>query len=316
LSGLPPVSGISEVSADMKHDIREAVRRKVVLFDGGMGSMCIAAGLSEWEIPEAWNVSNPDKIGGFHSAYIEAGAEVIQTNTFGASRMKLASSEAGRKLDVVEVNTRGVEIAREALQRFGDGERFLAGEIGPTGRFFPPVGNLTAAEARKSFKEQAAALESAGVDLFLIETMYDVREAVEALRAVKEVSESPVVIELTFEKKARGYFTLMGDTPEKEVETLLAEGADMIGANCTVSSTDMVELAGELRALTTAPLLFQPNAGRPVMEHGSAVYLQKPMEFAEDIEKIVRAGANAVGGCCGTTPAFIRAVHDRLIHGR
>jgi methionine synthase I (cobalamin-dependent) len=300
----------------MKHDIRELIRKKVVLFDGGMGSMCIAAGLEEWEIPEAWNLSNPEKIVGFHSAYLEAGAEVIQTNTFGASRLKLSSSDAGRKLDVAEVNIKGAEIGREALQRGGAGERFLAGEIGPTGMFFPPVGKLSAGEAREAFKEQAAALDSAGVDLFLIETMYDLREAVEALRAVKEVSDAPVAVELTFEKKPRGYFTLMGDTPGKAAETLVAEGADMVGANCTVSSTDMVELAGELRALTTAPLLFQPNAGRPVVQHGTAVYHQKPQEFAEDIEKMVRAGANAVGGCCGTTPTFIRAVHDRLTHGR
>jgi methionine synthase I (cobalamin-dependent) len=144
--------------------------------------------------------------------------------------------------------------------------------------------------------------------------MYDLREAVAAVRAVREVSGRPVVVEQTFEKKPRGYFSLVGDTPEKGIKLLLGEGADVIGANCTLASNDMIELVSEFRRGTDASLLFQPNAGRPEMEHGMPVYRQRPEEFAEDIERIVRAGANAVGGCCGTTPDFIRVIHDRLTH--
>jgi 5-methyltetrahydrofolate--homocysteine methyltransferase len=299
-----------------KHDFLETIKRKVVLFDGGMGSMLIAAGLTRRDVPEAWVLSKSEKIGEVHAAYLEAGAEVVTTATFGASRLKLAASEAGKALDVARVNEKGVEIARKALERSGKRERFVAGDIGPTGLFFPPVGALKADQARAAFREQAKALAVAGVDLFIIETMYDLREAVEALRAVKEVSNLPVVVTLTFDRKPRGFFTMMGDAPESATEALLKEGASVIGANCTLQSGDMIALAEEFRFLTSAPLAFQPNAGRPVMEHGVAVYKQRPGEFAEDAVKIVAAGANAVGGCCGTTPEFIREVHATLVHGK
>jgi methionine synthase I (cobalamin-dependent) len=261
-------------------------------------------------------LSKPEKIAEVHAGYLHAGAEVATTNTFGANGIKLHSSEAGKELDVARVNERGVEIARQAIERSGKHDRFIAADIGPTGLFFPPVGQLTAEEARKTYKEQAAILERAGVDLFIIETMYDVREAVEALRGIREVSSRPVVVELTFDRKPRGYFTMMGDTPEKMVEVLLKEGASVIGSNCTLQSGDMLGLVEEFRRLTDAPLIFQPNAGRPVMEHGVPVYKQRPQDFAQDIVKMVSAGANAVGGCCGTTPDFIREVHNLLIHGK
>jgi len=300
----------------MTKDFLATVKRRVVIFDGGMGSMLIAAGLTQRDVPESWLISKPEKIGEVHAAYLAAGAEVVTTATFGASRIKLHSSEAGKKLDPVEVNEKGVEVARTAIEHSGKRDRFVAGDIGPTGLFFPPVGTLRAEDARAVFKEQANALERAGVDIFIIETMYDLREAVEALRAVKEVSGRPVVVTLTFDRKPRGFFTMMGDTTETAVEALLKEGASGVGANCTLQSGEMIELAEEFRLVTGAPLVFQPNAGRPVMEHGVPVYKQRPREFAEDVVKIVAAGANAVGGCCGTTPDFIREVHSALIHGK
>lgn len=299
----------------VKQEFRELIKRKVILFDGGMGSMLIASGLREGEVPDSWNLSHPDKVKSVHAAYIEAGAEVIQTNTFGATRIKLASSASGGKLDVAAVNEAAVRLVLEAREDSGRGGIFVAGDIGPTGRFFPPMGTLTEEGALEAFREQAGALERAGVDLFLIETMYDLREAVAALRAVRDVSSRPVVVEQTLGRKPRGYFSMVGDTPVRGVEMLLEEGADMIGANCTLASGDMIELAAEFRSATDAPLLFQPNAGSPELEHGVPIYRQHPEDFAKDIERIVRAGANAVGGCCGTTPDFIRAVHDRLTHG-
>jgi 5-methyltetrahydrofolate--homocysteine methyltransferase len=299
-----------------KHDFLETIRRRVVLFDGGMGSMLIAAGLTRSEVPESWVMTRPEKIEEVHAAYLAAGAEVATTNTFGANRIKLHSSEAGRKLDVAAVNEKGVEIARKAIERSGKRDRFIAGDMGPTGQFFPPVGRLGADEARKAFKEQARILDGAGVDLFIIETMYDVREALESLRAVREVSSRPAVVELTFDRKPRGFFTMMGDSPGRMVEAFAKEGASVIGSNCTLQSGDMIGLVEEFRLLTDGPLIFQPNAGRPVMEHGIAVYKQRPAEFAQDVVKIVAAGANAVGGCCGTTPDFIREVHNLLIHGK
>jgi methionine synthase I (cobalamin-dependent) len=300
----------------MTKDFLGVIKHRVVLFDGGLGTMLIAAGLTRGEIPETWVVSKSEKIGEVHTAYLAAEAEVATTASFGANRIKLQSSEPGRKLDAAKVNEKAVEIARTAVEHSGKHDRFIAGDMGPTGLFFPPVGTLKPEEARAAFKEQAKALDRGGVDILIVETMYDLREAVEALRAAREVSNLPVVVSLTFDRKPRGFFTMMGDTTEKAAETLLKEGASVIGANCTLQSGEMIELVEEFRLVTDAPLIFQPNAGRPVMEHGIPVYKQRPREFAEDVVKIVAAGANAVGGCCGTTPDFIREVHSSLIHGK
>jgi len=300
----------------MKKDFLSLIKTKVVLFDGGMGTMLMHRGLAEWEVPESWNIARPEDLRDVHRAYIEAGAEVVQTNTFGANRIKLKSSDAGRALDLEKVNVAAVEAVREAVESSGRDDVFIAGDIGPTGQFFPPVGTLSPQKAREAFREQAGFLDSAGVDLFLIETMFDVNEAIEALRGVREVSDRPVVVELTFELKPRGYFTMMGTTPEEGLEMLAGEGADVLGSNCTITSSDMIELARVMREATDKPLLFQPNAGKPEMEGGRAVYRQKPEEFALDMMEIVRIGANAVGGCCGTSPDFIRALHEHLVAGR
>ncbi len=290
----------------------EALKEKVLLFDGGMGSMLIAAGLGEGEAPDEWSILHPEALVDIHTKYLEAGADVIQTNTFGATSIKLAASCRDGAPDTAALNMKAAEIARHALDEFMLGGRFLAGDIGPTGEFFPPMGTLSVDAARKAFREQAAALEKGGVDLFLVETMYDIREAVEAIRAVKEVSGKPIVCELTMDRKKKGYFTIVGDSPEKAAEVLIAEGAAVIGANCSITSGEMIDLAVEMRSLTDAPLLFQPNAGLPAFFDGKAVYGQKPEEFAADVMKMVEAGANAIGGCCGTTPDFIRDVRRLL----
>ncbi|MBN2070817.1 MAG: homocysteine S-methyltransferase family protein [Candidatus Krumholzibacteriota bacterium] len=288
----------------MKKDFRDIIRGKRILFDGGMGSMLIAGGLGEREVPEQWNFLNPEKMIAIHRAYIDAGADVIQTNTFGATSIKLGASEGGRGLDPSGVNEKAAALVLEALEKSGKSEVYVAGDIGPTGEFFAPVGRLTAEKAREAFLQQAAALDRGGVDIFLIETMYDIREALEALRAVREISDKPVAVEMTFDKKPKGYFTLMGDTPEKVVEALASEGADVLGANCTLSSDRMIDLAPQMRRLTELPLLFQPNAGKPEIIGGKAVYRQSPEEFAADVGKMLKAGIEAVGGCCGTTPDF------------
>jgi len=290
----------------------EVLNEKVLLFDGGMGSMLIAAGLGEGEAPDAWNITRPDVLMEVHRAYLEAGAEVIQTNTFGATPIKLASSSRGAPPDTAKVNEAGATLARTAIKEFGFTGRYLAGDIGPTGEFFPPMGRLTEERAFESFRIQAEALENGGVDLFLIETMYDIREAVAAIRAVREVSGKPIVCELTMERKKRGYFTIVGDSTAKAAQALPAAGADAIGANCSIASADMIDLVAEMRALTKTPLLFQPNAGRPEMVSGKAVYRQTPEEFAADMMQMVEAGANAIGGCCGTTPEFIKSLRAKL----
>ncbi|HER42933.1 MAG TPA: hypothetical protein ENO08_00550, partial [Candidatus Eisenbacteria bacterium] len=196
----------------MEHDLRKTMARKVVLMDGAMGSMIIAAGMREHETPESWMLEHPEKQVEIHAAYIASGAEVIQANTFGASRLKLEASDAGKRIDPVEFNRTAVGLARKALRDSGATGRFVAGDVGPCGLFFPPVGRLTAEEAAANFSEQIGALVEAGVDLILIETMYDLREAVEAARAARRATDKPVIVEMTFEKRPKGYFTMMGDT--------------------------------------------------------------------------------------------------------
>lgn len=293
------------------HDFLAMLRQRVVLFDGGMGSMLIAAGLGKREVPEAWVLSQPGQIAAVHEAYLAAGADVLTTCTFGANAIKLHAAQAGRALEAAAVNEQAVAIARRCIEKSGQAA-LVAGDIGPTGQFFPPVGKLDAAQARQAFAEQAAALERAGVDLLLIETMYDIREAVEAVRAVRQVSRRPVAVTLTFDRRPKGFFTLMGDSPAKAAAVLPGEGADVLGANCSLASEAMIELAGQFRRVTPAPLLFQPNAGQPVMQGELATYRQDPRQFAADIAQLVALGVSAVGGCCGTTPDFIREIRDLL----
>jgi len=291
----------------------DIVAERVVIFDGGMGTMLIDAGLTSAEVPETWVFLRPSELTKIHRMYAEAGADVIQTNTFGANRIKLESSKAGSDLDPVQTNIKAASLARRALEEAGRGGRLLAGDIGPTGRFFSPVGSLTEKDAVDAFVEQAGALSEGGVDLFLIETMSDIREAVSALRAAKKVSRIPVAVEMTFRETPGGYSTIMGDTPASSVKALEKEGADVIGANCTISSDRMIGLVREMRALTELPLLFQPNAGQPVMSGARPRYEKDPEEFAADIAEMVREGADAVGGCCGTTPEFIELIAGRVL---
>jgi len=295
----------------MPAGLMQSLKERALLFDGGMGSMMISEGLGRTEIPESWIEDSPEKIRRIHRDYIEAGADVIQTATFGASSIKLQSTSGGAKLDPARINALAAEMLREEIDGAG-AACFAAGDIGPTGKFFHPVGNLDEKEALESFRVQARALAGGGVDLLLIETMSDLREALTALRAAGEVTDLPVIVELTFQKKRGGYFTIMGNTPEEALELLKREGAAMAGANCTLDSAGMKPLAGVMVQLAELPLIFQPNAGQPVMREGRAVYLQKPEEFASDMAEIAEMGAGAVGGCCGTSPDFIRALRERL----
>jgi 5-methyltetrahydrofolate--homocysteine methyltransferase len=289
-----------------KNSILDLAKKRVVLFDGGMGSTIVSLGLSEGECPESWNLSHPEVIKDIHRKYLEAGADVIETNTFGANRLRLASF--GYENQVEEINVRSVEIAKKVCPE----DKFVAGDIGPCGGFLKPVGNFSLEELEESLLEQAKALAQAGVDFFSIETMYDLREAISAIKAIKKVSDLPIFVSMTFDKKTKGYFTLMGNTISECATELKKAGADVIGANCTLGSKDMIGLVEELRKSTDLPIIVQPNAGKPELIEGKLVYSQDPESFAEDMMRIVKAGANFVGGCCGTTPEFIREIHRRL----
>jgi methionine synthase I (cobalamin-dependent) len=284
----------------------ELLKKRTVLFDGAMGTTLIANGLQAGESPEGWILTRPDIILGVHQAYAQSGADVLQTNTLGGTRMKLAATGLADRIE--EVNSRAVHLARQACPE----SCYLAGDIGPTGQFLPPVGTRTAEELLESFREQAQILADAGVDLFIIETFYDLAEILLAVRAARSVSDRPVVATLSFERKPKGFFTMMGNTVPDCAQKLAQAGANVVGSNCGLGSADMIDLAVLWRQATDLPVLIQPNAGKPQVTGGQMTYGQKPESFAEDVVRIVKGGINAVGGCCGTTPEFIRRIRQRL----
>jgi 5-methyltetrahydrofolate--homocysteine methyltransferase len=289
-----------------KKSILDLAKNRAVLFDGGMGSTIVSLGLPEGKCPESWNLTHSETIAEIHRRNLEAGADAIETNTFGANRLRLASF--GYKSQVEEINVRAVQIAKKVCPE----DKFVAGDIGPCGVFLKPVGKFSVDELEESFSEQAKALASAQVDLFSIETMYDLREAVAAIRAVKAVSDLPVFASMTFDKKPKGYLTMMGNTVSECAAELEKAGADVIGANCTLGSDGMIELTEELRKATDLPIIIQPNAGKPKLNQGKPFYPQDSESFAGDMKLIAEAGANFVGGCCGTTHEFIREIRRRL----
>ncbi len=261
-----------------------------------MGSRLIDLGLQPGTPPESWNITQPEKIKQIHLEYFSAGSDIVLTNTFGGSRLKLEAHGHGDK--VKEYNTRAVELAKEVCPPNG----YVAGDIGPSGKFLPPVGSITEQELIESFIEQTTILAEADVDLFFIETMVDLKEAEIAVKAAKRVSNTPIFASITYKKTKRGFFTIMGNSIEQCSEVLKEAGADAIGANCTISSEEMVDLIPLIANSTDLPIIAKPNAGQPQLVEGKTIYLSKPAEFTRDIQQMIKNGATIVGGCCGSNP--------------
>ncbi len=273
-----------------------------LLLDGGMGTMLLEAGLSPGDAPERMNLDRPELVEQVHRRYIEAGSEAVHSNSFGGSPLRLASYGLADRC--AEINRRAVEIARAA------GPRFVLGDIGPTGEYLPPVGDGDLQRWREGFDLQAAALIEAGADGIHVETMGDLREAEAALAAVRDLApELPLLVSLTFDRKPRGFFTLMGDPLLPSLQRLLNAGATIAGANCSIDSGDMHALATEALAGLDGGLVIQPNAGAPRLIDGKLSYDQTPEEFALDLGECSAATKlAAIGGCCGTDPRFISAL--------
>ena len=290
----------------------QRIRQGRLLFDGGMGSMLIARGLEPGTAPEGWNLSRPGDVRDIHAAYFDAGAEVVTANTFGATPSRL---DGYGFADTGRINNSAITLARDAARDCAGGfRRFVALSAGPTGMMLPPVGTATQEEIDAEFDGQLGSVEET-IDLVLGETFFDVREALAALGAARRAwpeRTTPVGIGLTFNKTPRGFFTVMGDAARDAVGKLEAAGADFIAVNCSITSPVMVELAADLRTWTRLPVLMQPNAGDPALVDGRPVYTQLPEAFAADTARIAAAGIEAVGGCCGTTPEFIRAARAAL----
>lgn len=288
------------------HAILELAKKKTVIFDGGMGTMLMAAGLKAGESPELWNIEKPSLVTDIHRKYYEAGSDVVHTNTFGGNTIKLAERGLADKMETI--NVEAASLAREACPA----GKFVAGDIGPTGKLLKPLGDLVLEEAEEGFFRQAQALLKGGVDLISIETMFSLEEALAALRAAKRLGDVLVIAALTFNRTKKGFFTMMGEGVKQAVSAFEAAGADVIASNCSLGSRDMIDLTKELRAATGKPILIQPNAGKPVTQKGVTSYQQTPAEFARDGKEIKDSGADMIGGCCGTNPEFIRALAQTL----
>jgi len=284
----------------MTHRLLEILKSKTVIFDGGMGSMLIARGLGPGESPESWNLEKPEAVAEVQRLYYEAGADVVHTNSFGASPVKLADRGLGDQAE--QINRRAAEITKSVCPA----GKLVAGDMGPTGKFLKPLGDLDPRDAEDSYRRQAESLLTGGADLISIETMYSLEETLAAVRAAKSLGNVLVIASLTYNRTKNGFFTMMGDGVVKAVKALEDASADAIGSNCSLGSAEMIELTAAIRAATHQPVLIQPNAGKPLAVDDAVVYQQTPAEFAADGLRIKDAGADMIGGCCGTTPDFIK----------
>ncbi|MGE5345296.1 MAG: homocysteine S-methyltransferase family protein [Acidithiobacillales bacterium] len=280
-------------------------RRETTLLDGGLGSLLIARGLPAGAAPETWVLDKADEVRCAHADYVEAGSEAVHAATFGANPVRLSRFSLAERCE--EINSAAVRLARESRARF------VLADVGPTGEYLPPVGTGSLKWWKEAFVRQGRALAAAGPDALHVETMTDLDEALVALEALKESAPLlPVLVSLTFERKKRGFFTIMGDPLVASLRALAAGGADAVGANCTLTGADMRPLAEEARGAVDLPLVVQPNAGQPGRRDGSVFYSQEPEEFAEEMAGIASLGVELVGGCCGTDPRFIRALRKFL----
>jgi methionine synthase I (cobalamin-dependent)/5,10-methylenetetrahydrofolate reductase len=282
--------------------------RGVLVADGAMGTLLNARGVAFDRCFDELNLTDPALVGSIHMEYIQAGAEIIKTNTFGANRFKLARHGLADRMEAI--NRTGVELVKQAM--IGSGrEVFIAGDIGPLGVRLAPYGRVQPEEARQAFTEQAAALFKAGVDLFLIETMTDLYEVREAIAAVKAVApDLPVIASLTFTRDDR---TLLGDDPEKVARSLTADGADIIGINCSGGPAQILRILKMMRqAVSAARFSVMPNAGWPEQVGGRIKYPAAADYFGDYADAFRQNGAVVLGGCCGTTPRHIAALRQAI----
>jgi homocysteine S-methyltransferase len=277
----------------------DALDERVLVCDGAMGTMLYARGIFLNRCFDELNLSQPDLVASVHREYIRAGADVIETNTFGANRFKLANF--GLADQVRAINIRGAHIARDAA---GD-DVWVAGSIGPLGVRIEPWGRTGVDEAEAAFSEQAQALIEGGAELFMLETFRDLNELLAAIRAIRNVSKLPIVAQMTTEEDGH---SLDGTPPEKFTPELERAGADVVGVNCSVGPAAMLETVETMARLTHARLAAQPNAGRPRDVDGRNLYLCSPEYMATYARRFISAGVRLVGGCCGTTPEHIRQI--------
>ena len=291
-----------------KISITSAVKSgKILVSDGAWGTFLHQKGLQPGECPELWNLTRPDAVREIARSYIDAGADMIETNSFGGTSFKL--EHYGLAGQVSEINETAARISREAA---GDDRRVI-GSVGPTGKMLA-MGDVTEEELYEAFKTQIIALEKGGADAVCIETMSDVDEALAAIRAAKENTRLEVICTFTFDPIGENeYRTMMGVSPGEAATACANAGADIIGTNCGTGLKNMINIVAQMREVVPdLPILVHANAGLPEVQNGEIVYPETPEQMRELVPQIINAGANIIGGCCGTTPAHIAVIKETV----
>ncbi len=287
--------------------VSAVMKGRLLVSDGAWGTFLHAKGLKSGECPELWNLTNPDAVFEIAKSYIDAGSDMVQTNSFGGSRFKL--EHYGLADQTGEINEAASKISRSAAGK----DNWVIASIGPTGKMLI-TGEVSEEALYDVFKEQAMALEKGGADAICIETMFDLGEAVQAIKATKENTSCEIISTFTFQLTKKGEFrTMMGTTPTEFAETVMKNGADIIGTNCGNGMELMIPIAKEIRSVDAKiPILVHANAGLPKNIDGKDVFPEKPEDTAAFVTELIKAGVNIVGGCCGTTPAHITAIKKML----
>lgn len=285
-----------------RDEFRQLTREGTVLYDGATGTNLIAAGMGRGVCPEAWILEHPEVMRELQKAYVEAGSRIILAPTFGANRERLKGYRM--EGEIVRLNEKNVQLSREAA----GGKALVAGDISMSGVMIYPDDDESLEEAMEVYREQAKILYEAGVDLFAVETMISLEDAKAALRSIREVCDLPVMVTMSFETNGR---SLYGDRPEDAAEELTEEGADAVGINCSIGPELILSFIESMRQATDLPLIAKPNAGLPVTHSdGSVTYDMLPEEFVVHMKKLVETGVGIIGGCCGTTPEYIRKLSE------
>jgi 5-methyltetrahydrofolate--homocysteine methyltransferase len=280
---------------------------EILVADGAIGTMLMDYGLKPGEPPESFNLVRTEVLEEIASLYLDAGADIIQTNTFGASPLRLSVYSLEDKME--EINRNAVLAVRKMVKDHA----YIAASCGPSGKLLKPYGDTEPEEVYNSFERQINALISARVDAICIETMTDLEEATLAVKAVKTVSPStPVMATMTFDPTPRGFYTIMGATVQESARRLKQAGADIIGSNCGNGIENMIKISKEFKKYSTLPIIIRSNAGLPEMQGDKPMYPETPEFMAEKSKELVSFGVSIIGGCCGTTPQHIQAIRKMV----